>query len=775
MIVLDMIKKIDVLITHKHYSLENGIFTLQIDVGDYDLTNKTITAKFNPSKVETGALEVVDGAIQIPIYSSMVQYGINYIQLNFRWDENKLEQSGKLVWIIDNSLETEGVAEEEVDIISYLINEIKSAKATADRMIEDAGDVRIELDESTASATAINDTLADPVTGTIKLATDANATLSQSIIDAGVAKDALTDPMTGAIVLAEAAEDTLTNPITGAIKLAEDAKSDIEQAIIDNEIVTQTEYIAHKEEYTNQRQQDQLKVATVEKELNDYKSTLANVNPNQEAKQSVSGCGTISLPKNTANGQVSVSVKGNTGTNLIKNGDFANGITGWEAPTLGTLIASNNELEVTITNTSNTTTLSYIGQAVKKYANHNYYTAFEIKPKYNNAVAVLIGNKWSENVAPTPNIFNRVSRIVKPTEDTNHFNTLRYRHDVNTNYVVGDKIYFKNILLIDLTQTFGAGNEPTVEECDKIFANWFDETKSTISASRLKSVDKDGIQESTSYLPNVGELRSLPNGTKDEVSLAEGKKTQRVSDEYLVQANNAVYFASTLSTHFDVVLIENLPNRSWGGDALGVVRIEGMSQFTGSYGNGTVDDVGKFRTTSLGIGILVEKNKYTNLTQAREDIANNLSLTYQLATPIVTPIEVSGTLLSYPSGTVYVEHGTYAVGLYGENGITVTESELPIKTINKITKIDYQTGLEHELDVSKAIISEDGLLFTHEDLEGGDIVFFDYDYSTESTQGETTIEYYDSRYVIEDTENGNFYQWKILSTNGTPSIELVEV
>src|SRR5690606_11362483 len=30
----------------------------------------------------------------------------------------------------------------------------------------------------------------------------------------------------------------------------------------------------------------------------------------------------------------------------------------------------------------------------------------------------------------------------------------------------------QEVLIIDLTATFGVGNEPTKEECDKIFANW---------------------------------------------------------------------------------------------------------------------------------------------------------------------------------------------------------------------------------------------------------------------------------------------------------------
>ena len=71
-------------------------------------------------------------------------------------------------------------------------------------------------------------------------------------------------------------------------------------------------YLAqHKLDYASQRQQDQLKVAKVEKDINDYQSTMASVNVNQEAKQKASGYGIISLPKNAANGQVSdVVVKG---------------------------------------------------------------------------------------------------------------------------------------------------------------------------------------------------------------------------------------------------------------------------------------------------------------------------------------------------------------------------------------------------------------------------------------------------------------------------------
>jgi len=95
--------------------------------------------------------------------------------------------------------------------------------------------------------------------------------------------------------------------------------------------------------------------------------------------------------------------------------------------------------------------------------------------------------------------------------------------------------------------------------------------------------------------------------------------------------------------------------------------------------------------------------------------------------------------------------------------------------LEKLSKIDFMTGLETELDVSDAVIAEDKLSFTHPDLVEGDIVFFTYEYDRESTEGETEIEYYDSRYVVKDSVTGKFYKWHITVANGVPSIELKEV
>lgn len=226
LITIDMTSKEELQITEKMFSLENDVITLALNVPEYDLTGKIITAVFSPSGLETEPLEVVDGVIQIPIYTSMIEMGINLIQLNFRWGTTKLEQSGRLMWEIGQSLEIPGPTHEEIDIISFLINEINAAKETADRVVSDAGDIKTALDGSIEDA------------GTTKTALDGSITSANSI------NNALSNPTTGTIKLASDSKTALD----GSIEDAGTAKSEIEQAITNNQIVTLPVFNAHNAE-----------------------------------------------------------------------------------------------------------------------------------------------------------------------------------------------------------------------------------------------------------------------------------------------------------------------------------------------------------------------------------------------------------------------------------------------------------------------------------------------------------------------------------------------
>ena len=261
MIKLDMINKNEIRIYNKMFTLENDILILELDVQEYDITNKIITASFSMTEVETMPLVVVDNIIHLPIYSNLIKYGLNYIQLNFRWD-NKLEQSGKMVWKIDRSIPTTGVAQDSVDIITHLVDIATQAKtdaytalAEANRIALEAGDVRIaiddsvenaitskvnldesvvladdsklKLDASTDNANAINLILSNDIDGTIKQAMDINSELESSTSSAHQINDILSDSEVGTIKQAI----DINQSLDAVIGIAEETKVVVDSSI----------------------------------------------------------------------------------------------------------------------------------------------------------------------------------------------------------------------------------------------------------------------------------------------------------------------------------------------------------------------------------------------------------------------------------------------------------------------------------------------------------------------------------------------------------------
>jgi len=292
-----------------------------------------------------------------------------------------------------------------------------------------------------------------------------------------------------------------------------------------------------------------------------------------------------------------------------------------------------------------------------------------------------------------------------------------------------------------------------------------DSAKSTQATCRLKAVDAEGENPTYQYITAIDaegepiELRSLPNGIRDEIR-----------DDKIVKSVGANILAAS-----DVVrMVTNYDNYDFAG-------INKPLDFVG-YGRINSSDNNAFRiygisngysSTSNWLEFWVQYPKGTSLEQARAELAGKL-LTYQLTEHIEIPVQTSGTLISKPGGTVYWEKCVADAGIY-DGGIDVLIQDLPIQNLDRLSKIDFETGVETELDPSQAVIAEDGLSFTHPDLADGDIVFFVYYYNVDSTHPEMTAEFYDSRYVIKDSETDTFYKWSIKVENGTPSIELVEV
>jgi len=512
-----------------------------------------------------------------------------------------------------------------------------------------------------------------------------------------------------------------------------------------------------------------IKVLDVEQDVSNISKVLTNLNPNQEPKQKVNGYGIISLPKNAANGQISSRLLGQSATNLL-GGKGDNSWTLPARPTSGTAPVFFDNLNLP----QDKYLIFYeLVQTVETFAINS--------PYYNSASTT---NRDPDQKTKNNTVGRKVWKLDAPEAITKIGWWV---------YETESEVRVKNFMVVRATEEdWLLSEEKLVQKY-----NWHNGTKSTVSAMRLKSVSADETETSTAYVVakndegNIEELRSLPNGVKDEVNVADGKLIKRVSDEFTLPMSGWTFYSINEQGFVILLYYTTLPNfaRQIYGEFIPttgmVVNNSNLPAYTTTSStairaNANTECIATGYNTGTNLYIVVHLDNY-NKTQdnagANAWVNENMqgvTLTYQLATPIEIPIQTSGSLVSYPSGTVYIEPFVADAGIYTDK-MSVLHQDLPIKALEKISKVDFETGVETELDPAQAIIAADKLSFTHPDLEAGDIVFFVYEYDRESTVGETEIEYYDSRYVIKDSVTGKFYKWHIVVADGVPSIELVEV
>lgn len=275
---------------------------------------------------------------------------------------------------------------------------------------------------------------------------------------------------------------------------------------------------------------------------------------------------------------------------------------------------------------------------------------------------------------------------------------------------------------------------------------------------------------------NIAELRSLPNGTKDEINLAQGKVIIRTKEKAL-QATDINRITS--STNVDYVWIRKPDDFAFRGRVTEVGNSAFILEGYTNYRGGEYDDankVGQIASSAQNNNfyLITAKGTYATLQEAQTALAG-LQLIYQLAEPVEIPIQVSGSLHSYPSGTVYIEPAIADAGVY-DGGFAILNTDFPIAELESVQKIDFQTGLSTELDVEQAVIAGGGLSFTHPGLTDGDIVFVTYLYDDSNyTAGKASCEYYDSRFVLKDTVTGKYYRKVETVEDGELVTQLVEV
>lgn len=166
-------------------------------------------------------------------------------------------------------------------------------------------------------------------------------------------------------------------------------------------------------------------------------------------------------------------------TNMVVNGDFRSGTQGWSAG-IGSITAANKTLKLAAE--GNVYNFAWANPSPNIYLTegHEYYYTATMTANNENITKLTM---WTPSVVTTQvkNPIVGYPYKLKSIRSAVAGDYIRLYYYVDTlENTPGTSININNVSLIDLTATFGAGNEPTLEQCDVIFPDWFDGTQNML-------------------------------------------------------------------------------------------------------------------------------------------------------------------------------------------------------------------------------------------------------------------------------------------------------
>ena len=162
-------------------------------------------------------------------------------------------------------------------------------------------------------------------------------------------------------------------------------------------------------------------------------------------------------------------------TNLVTNGDFSSGITGWTFSSGVSISHVSGTMQVSATNSTGSTTFPNVNTTVGNMLNQIMYvcaTISELVRTNNPTIFFQLGANGSGNASNhiTQNGFFSFRALV-PNSTPIFFINSAVPSGASYSYRID------NVLVINLTALFGAGNEPTKEQMDALLSvypnSWF--------------------------------------------------------------------------------------------------------------------------------------------------------------------------------------------------------------------------------------------------------------------------------------------------------------
>ncbi|MGC7873916.1 hypothetical protein ACPUYX_20805, partial [Desulfosporosinus sp. SYSU MS00001] len=305
-----------------------------------------------------------------------------------------------------------------------------------------------------------------------------------------------------------------------------------------------------------------------------------------------------------------------TYNNVVTNGDFSNGTTGW-AGSNATISVSNNTLSVTgtgsfqnffaysSTSINATDTHKYYVKA-KMFVTNNISTSISIKLDTSSASSYIVNSINS----PVQNQWYTLSGILtwNGGYNTQPLRVLPYNTYADATTANGKVMQVQQVQVIDLTATFGAGNEPSQAWCDANLP--FVATSGTTSA---------WVESSQT---NYTQLATLDNSSYSISTNVNGVKPQELYQWNLIRAFEDVYGTiptTGTDTASKVNWLKNNVSKvtcnayGYGVSPLGnkaYLDIWANSAWTGSTGNTSNNTVSLYSRATSNISTVIDSNGF---------------------------------------------------------------------------------------------------------------------------------------------------------------------
>ena len=325
---------------------------------------------------------------------------------------------------------------------------------------------------------------------------------------------------------------------------------------------------------------------------------------------------------------------------ILVNGNFGNGTTGWIGM-YGSIGIIGKECVYEVSELSSSARVHQTIPIV--VANHIYYIAAQIKPKYATSTMLRISTYSPLVTVPAviPNQWQKVSTCLTTTQGGVNRDIYFY-HLTNTQYSIGDKVYWRNMSLVDLTEIYGAGNEPTKEWCDANIP-WTDKQSSPITIPELLKIG------------DIADTLEYKGGDIWEHTKRVHKHVFTGTENWLKYSQTDTIYKNTYFVHLPLSILGNFTSlcnyfanaggtAPWGTSGTNAMKI-------GVYADHTTQPYKYFNyypNTTL--------EQFKNWVAAQHAAGTPLTVQYILAAPITIQLNL-GELKTFPHYTSLTQSG----------------------------------------------------------------------------------------------------------------------